>query len=73
MPILFIKKKDSLLQLAVDYWGLKHITKKDRYPLPLITDLLDHLCSACIFTKIDLCGTYNLICIVEDNEWKTAF
>jgi hypothetical protein len=34
-PILFIKKKDGSLRLAVDYRGLNKITKKDRYPLPL--------------------------------------
>jgi hypothetical protein len=72
-PILFIKKRDSLQWLAVDYWGLNHITKKDRYPLPLITNLLDCLCSACIFTKINLCSTYNLVCIAEDDKWNTAF
>ena len=72
-PILFIKKKDSSLRLAVDYRGLNKITKKDRYPLPLITDLLDCLHSAHVFTKLDLCGAYNLVCIADGNEWKTAF
>jgi hypothetical protein len=42
-PILFIKKKDGSLRLAVDYRGLNKITKKDQYPLPLIPDLLDRL------------------------------
>jgi len=42
-PILFIKKKDGSLRLAVDYRGLNCITKKDQYPLPLIPDLLDRL------------------------------
>ena len=59
-PILFIKKKDGSLRLAVDYRGLNRITKKDRYPLPLIPDLLDRLNSAKVFTKIDLRGAYNL-------------
>jgi hypothetical protein len=72
-PILFIKKKDGLLHLAVDYQGLNKITKKDRYPLPLIPDLLDHLCSAHVFTKVDLRGMYNLVCIADGNKWKTAF
>ena len=41
MPVLFIKKKDGFLQLCVDFHGLNKITKKDQYPLPLISDLLD--------------------------------
>ena len=49
----------------MDYRGLNRITKKDRYPLPLIPDLLDRLRAARIFTKIDLRGTYNLVRIAE--------
>ena len=72
-PILFIKKKDALLRLAVDYRSLNCITKKDHYPLPLIPDLLDCLRSASVFTKMDLRSTYNLIHIAEGDEWKTVF
>ena len=39
--ILIIKKKDGSLHLAVNYCRLNRITRKDRYPLPLIPDLLD--------------------------------
>ena len=40
-PVLFVKKKDSSLRLCVDFHGLNRISKKDCYPLPLISDLLD--------------------------------
>jgi len=72
-PILFIRKKDGLLWLVVDYQGLNRITRKDRYPLLLIPDLLDHLCSTCIFSKINLRGAYNLVQIANGDEWKTTF
>jgi len=39
--VLFVKKKDGSLRLCVDFRGLNKITKKDCYPLPLISDLLD--------------------------------
>ena len=65
-PVLFIKKKDGSLQLCVDYRGLNKVSKKDRYPLPLISNLLDSPSQAKVYTKID-------VCIAEGNEWKTTF
>jgi len=52
--VLFVKKKDGSLRLCVDFRRLNRITKKDRYPLPLISNLLDSPCKAHIYTKIDL-------------------
>jgi hypothetical protein len=52
---------------------LNKLTKKDRYPLPLITDLLDSPGRARIYTKIDLQHAYHLVRIAEGDEWKTAF
>jgi hypothetical protein len=57
----------------VDYRGLNKITKKNRYPLPLISGLLDQLRTRKIFTKLDLRGAYNLFRIRPGDEWKTAF
>ncbi|KAL7281329.1 hypothetical protein ACG7TL_004638 [Trametes sanguinea] len=49
------------------------ITQKDRYPLLLISDLLDTPRKARIYTKIDLRHAYNLVHIAPGDEWKTAF
>ncbi len=72
-PVLFVKKKDGSLRLCVYYRGLNKITRKDRYPLPLISDLLDAPRKARIYTKIDLRHAYNLVRIAPGDEWKTAF
>lgn len=72
-PILFVKKKDGTLRLCVDYRKLNAITVKDRYPLPLIGELLDQLRQAKVYSKIDLRGAYNLLRIAAGEEWKTAF
>ena len=72
-PVLFAKKKDGSLRLCVDFHGLNRITKKDCYPLPLISNLLDTSGRARIYTKINLQHAYHLIRIAEGDEWKTAF
>jgi len=70
-PILFIKKKDGSLWMRVDYQGLKKVTIKKRYPLPLIPRLLHQLGQGKIYTKIDLQGVNNLKRIWEgDNITK---
>jgi hypothetical protein len=68
-----VKKKDGSLRMCIDYRGLNKITIKNRYPLPLISGLLDKLGQAKIYIKIDLRGIYNLVWIKEGDEWKTAF
>ena len=40
--------------------------------LPLIPDLLEHLRTARVFSKIDLRGAYNLVRIADGDKWKTA-
>ena len=72
-PVLFIKKKDGSLRLCVDFCKLNHISKKDCYPLPLISDLLDSSRKAQVYSKIDFHYAYHLVCITDSDEWKTAF
>ena len=73
VPVLFVKKKDGSLYLCVDFRGLNCISKKDRYPLPLISDLLDSPRKAQVCSKIDLRHAYHLVRIANGDEWKTAF
>jgi len=71
--VLFIKKKDGLLCLCVNFHSLNQISKKDHYSLPLISDLLDSPCKAQVYSKIDVCHAYYLVHITNSDEWKTAF
>ncbi len=45
-PVFFVPKKDGTLRLCVDFRGLNQITKKNRYPLPLISESIDRLAGA---------------------------
>ncbi len=72
-PVFFIKKKDGSLRLIQDYCALNEMTIKNRYPLPLISELLDKLKKARYFTALDVRWGYNNIRIKEGDEWKAAF
>jgi len=70
VPVFFIKKKDSLLHLVQDYRALNAITVKNKYPLPLISELVSQLCRAQYFTKLDVRWGFNNVYIKSRDEWK---
>ncbi|MBW0544221.1 hypothetical protein O181_083936 [Austropuccinia psidii MF-1] len=72
-PVLFVKKKDGGICLCVDYHKLNAATRKNRYPVPPMNQLLTIFNSSTIFSKIDLCGAYKLLRIKEGDENLTAF
>ena len=72
-PVFFVDKKDGSLRLVQDYQPLNAITKKNRFPIPRISELVDRLATATIFTKLDLRWGYNNVRIREGDEEKAAF
>ncbi|SLM33751.1 gag polymerase env [Lasallia pustulata] len=72
-PVMFVPKADGSLRLVVDYGRLNDIMIKNRYPLPLISDMLNRLQGAKIFTKLDCKDAYNHVRIKGGDEWKIAF
>jgi Reverse transcriptase (RNA-dependent DNA polymerase) len=72
-PVFFMKKKDGRLHLVQDYQKLNDFTIKNRYPLPLASDIINRLRQAHIFTKFDVRWGYNNIRIRAGDEWKAAF
>ena len=49
------------------------MTIKNRYPLPLISELIDRLTGARYYSKMDIRWGYNNIQIKEGDKWKAAF
>src|SRR6187551_743563 len=72
-PVFFVKKKDGKLRFVQDYRKLNEYTIKNRYPLPLVTDIVNRLQGAKYFTKFDVRWGYNNVRIKEGDEWKAAF
>jgi hypothetical protein len=69
----FVKKKNGKLRLIQDYRPINEWTIKNRYPLPLIPQLIDRLGDAELITTVDIRWGYNTIQIAPEDQHKAAF
>ncbi|GBM27035.1 Retrovirus-related Pol polyprotein from transposon 297 [Araneus ventricosus] len=72
-PLVLRKKKDGNLRLCMDYRKLNAKTVKDRYPLPLIDEVLNQLHSGKFFSTIDLKNGFFHVKMEEGSKKLTSF
>ena len=73
LPILFALKKNGDLRFCVDYRKLNALTKRNRYPLPLVEEVIGKLRGCKHLTKLDIISVFNKLRMAPESEDLTTF
>ena len=72
-PVVMVKKPGGKYRFCIDFRRVNAVTKRDAYPIPNMTGILDELRLAHYITTLDLSKAYLQIPLTLESRERTAF
>jgi hypothetical protein len=72
-PVLLVQKKDGSCRFYVDYRRLNPITITNKFPMPLIDEIMDEMTGARFFNRLDFKSGFHQVRMPIEDEYKIAF
>lgn len=72
-PVLMVPKKDGTHRFCVDFRKLNAVTKRDAYPLPYISAILDRLRNATYLSSLDIKSAYWQVPVAQESRDYLSF
>ena len=72
-PVVLVRKRDGSTRFCIDYRSINKVSRPTSYALPKITDAMNSLGGASIFSTLDMRSGYWQVGMKKEDVPKTAF
>lgn len=72
-PVILVQKQDGTWRFCIDNKNLNSLAVKNKFPMPLVDEILDDFYGAQFFSRLDFKSGFHQVRMHPNDEYKTTF